>query len=230
MRSIGVFLLALLLSAPAWAQPMDCGVVPDAAQHLLRTLAGRPDVAMLVRSASDDDRRVSARMFAEQMRFSFGPDWGSKASSPTNPQTKDAIAKRVGVRLCVWDIVNGATRELQFGHGEDITGQHFIAVTPIDHVGGQPPPPPGDLEKRVAGLELALSQLEDQIAAQVRDVTAFLERRVEALEAREPAENGVPIAEVNRLISAALAGLQVECSVGAGWLGHRHGCTAKVVR
>jgi hypothetical protein len=99
-------------------------------------------VNALVRSTNDDDRRKSARIFAEQMAFTVGPEWGTKNAGGGRPPSKDAIAKVVGSTLCGWDIVNGTTRELTFGHGEPLPGQAFIRVTPTNHLGITPPPPP----------------------------------------------------------------------------------------
>lgn len=91
----------------------------------------------------DDQRRLLTRMIAEQFCFEFGADWGTKASSPNNPQSKDAIVFR-GIGLSKWDWQNGATREPQVHagqEGEDITGQFFIAVPPVNHLGAVNNPP-----------------------------------------------------------------------------------------
>lgn len=95
----------------------------------------------------DDMRRKWTRMVCEQLVYTFGvgSGWGHKASSPTNPPSKDGIAQQQGDgRLFGWDIIRGGSFELiKEGLFHDITGQHFIPVPPVDHLqGGTPPPSP----------------------------------------------------------------------------------------
>lgn len=96
---------------------------------------------------TDDDRRVLTRKIAEQTRYELGSEWGTKASSRNNPQSKDAIAMQTGGRLYVWDWQNGSTREPQIRAGQpgdDVTGQYFISVDPVNHLSvGTTPPPSG---------------------------------------------------------------------------------------
>lgn len=102
----------------------------------------------------DDMRRKWTRMTAEQLVYTFGEGsgWGHKASSETNPPSKDAIAqKQPDGRLFGWDVIKGGTFELiKEGMFHDITGQHFIKVPPVDHLKGgtapTPEPPPATTE------------------------------------------------------------------------------------
>lgn len=107
----------------------------------------------ILAKGTDAQRRSLSRMMAEQTRFELGPTWGHKSASPTRPPSKDAIAAREGGRLWVWDWQNGTSRAVQVragSEGEDVTGQHFIDVSPgHDHLGvrvrpapGPTPPPP----------------------------------------------------------------------------------------
>jgi hypothetical protein len=86
----------------------------------------------------------------EQVVFEHpGQGWGSKRADGGRPQSKDAIANNQmqGGRLLCWDLVSGAGT----GNGSfvgqnsdeaDITGQVFIAVIGVDHLGGGQPPRP----------------------------------------------------------------------------------------
>jgi len=58
--------------------------------------------------------------------------------------------------------------------GEDITGQVFMPVDPVDHLGGAPAPgpavaaPTGDLAPRVAALEAAVKAADSKIQDALR--------------------------------------------------------------
>jgi hypothetical protein len=100
---------------------------------------------------TDEERREGTRIIVEQVVFSHpNQGWGWKASGPNSPPSKDAIARLVNGRLYYMDLINGATRELVDLNGEmgDITGQHFITVNGVNHLGSVPPPvitpPPAD--------------------------------------------------------------------------------------
>lgn len=125
---------------------------------------------------SDDDRRVLTRKIAEQFVFEFGPDYGCKSSTPTNPQSKDAIAKRENNRLYSWDWQNGTTREPQVKVGsvaEDITGQFFIAVTGINHLADEPPVDNGGNTTEVTALVKKVIEMQQNISnAQVQILDA----------------------------------------------------------
>lgn len=99
---------------------------------------------------NDEQRRNLTRMIAEQCKFErlyfdFG-EIGTKSSTPTHPPSKDAIA--VGTflgKLFIWDWQNGTSREPQIvegSHAEEVTGQHFIAVIPFNHLIVVPPVEP----------------------------------------------------------------------------------------
>jgi hypothetical protein len=116
--------------------------LPDSVQRIVNDLYERhKDLAR----GPDEERRKLARMIAEQTHHDdpqpAGARWGHKASSPTNPPSKDAIAKEHLGRLLAWDLFNGASREPN-DHPDsiDITGQHFIAVAPVDHLRQVRPP------------------------------------------------------------------------------------------
>lgn len=85
--------------------------------------------------------------FAEQVRYDTGnSSWGVKRSGPTNPISKDTIAKRHEGRLLIWDLCTGTGTGRptlnEDPESEDITGQQFVGVAPINHlrrVGIEPP-------------------------------------------------------------------------------------------
>lgn len=87
------------------------------------------------------------RMFAEQIKFEFPNDgYGVKSSSPSNPQSKDTVARLVGGHLFIWDIFIA----VDTGHptlnlnalSQDITGQNFIPVTAHNWLSAPAPPGP----------------------------------------------------------------------------------------
>jgi hypothetical protein len=123
---------------------------------------------------SDDDRRALTRTLIEQLVCEFPNDgYGGKSADPSRPFSKDVIARRMGNTLWGWDWQNGATRRRQVKTGDpanDLTGQHFIPVPCVPHLGspppnpGPPPPPPSqDLDVLI-------------------DLLATLERKIDALE------------------------------------------------
>lgn len=84
---------------------------------------------------------------AEQLAYSFpGKGYGHKSAGPGRPHSGDAIAQVVDGRLFCWDLVIGmgtGSGQLNVNaSGEDITGQVFEAVTPVNHLGASVPQPP----------------------------------------------------------------------------------------
>jgi hypothetical protein len=116
--------------------------LPEAVQQTIRAMW--PKVAHL-HAGSDNDRRTGTRLIIEQIVFSHpGQGYGWKASSPNNPPSKDAMARQVDGRLYYVDLIDGTTRQLADLNGEmeDITGQHFIDVAGVNHLGAAPVPQP----------------------------------------------------------------------------------------
>jgi hypothetical protein len=129
---------------------------------------GQAQTDLLVRFAQkfapptggDDGARLWTHMAAEQFRYAFGPAWGTKAQSPAHPQSTDAIAYQgpEGFFACDTLFAAGSPDCKLNPHPEaiDITGQHFIAVEPMDHLGEEPPPE--DLAARVDALEQQVAE------------------------------------------------------------------------
>jgi len=102
--------------------------------------------------------------------------WGIKASSPTNPPSKDSLAlKSVSMGLESWDLLLGVgTGSPSLSPDPEyhyIPQQHFIAVVARDHVGGgvpdpgptpDPDPDPGGPDPVLARLDLILKRLDEQ--------------------------------------------------------------------
>lgn len=118
---------------------------------------------------NDDQRRVLTRKIAEQICYEFGVDWGTKASSSTNPQSKDSISFRSPNKLENWDWQNGTTRKPQVTAGEpgvNITGQYFIEVRPMNHLADTtelPPPPNGNGDEGHEEIMLKLNEMQNQL-------------------------------------------------------------------
>jgi hypothetical protein len=83
---------------------------------------------------------------AEQFAFSFpNENWGTKRASPTRPPSTDVICIKSPFEG--WDVIRNQgipsqTLNNLVGHyGESLTGQVFIPVKPIDHIGPSNPIP-----------------------------------------------------------------------------------------
>lgn len=119
---------------------------------------------------NDDQRRQLTRMIAEQICFEFGSDWGTKSSSPTNPQSKDSISFRLNSQTFDnWDWQNGTTRKPQVHVGQSgttLTGQHFIVVTPTNHLGTSNggTEPPDNIEEKLNLIIAQNSELKNTLS------------------------------------------------------------------
>lgn len=86
---------------------------------------------------------------AEQVAFSYpGHGFGVKRADPNRPISKDTIAQQVGSVLWAWDLFTGVgtatTAVVPNPDAMDISGQTFVPVEAVDHLGGSPPPIPPD--------------------------------------------------------------------------------------
>ena len=128
--------------------------------------------------AHEDACRMWTRRLAEQLRYSCGAEWGHKAQSPSHPPSKDAVAFWSTARFLGYDTMRGAST----GHPvlatyppleHDLTGQMFIVVDGVNHLGLPPDPDGGggdddgeececDLEADLAAIRQSLETLTQQ--------------------------------------------------------------------
>jgi hypothetical protein len=133
-------------------------------------------------NGSEDQRRALTRMMIEQIVFEFPTDgYGGKSADPSRPFGKDSIALlRPDGRLFACDWQNGTTRlphaDLNF---EDITGQNFIHVPGVNHLGDtrmDPLPPPRDLQAAIDALSSNVEMLRAELAQTNADLAALVRR------------------------------------------------------
>lgn len=138
---------------------------------------------------TEDDRRVVTRRIAEQLCYELNSRWGTKRADSSRPPSKDALAfLSVDGRLLSWDWQNGETKQRQVQAGqeaEDITGQVFISVSPVNHLESAPPAIPTEDEDNPP----VLIDFEEE-------VRALRERMVDLL-----ASTGILKQDVDRLIN-----------------------------
>lgn len=160
---------------------------PERVQEILDALATQhPDWV-----ADDTGPRYRLNeMVAQQARYELGPDWGLKRADPGRPISSENIAKREGSRLIAWAWENrhDGTWE-HMPEGEDITGQTFVPVEPINHLGvapepqPEPGPTPGPVPQpppipNVPGLE----QIAAECKRQADEIAAFRVELVAAID------------------------------------------------
>lgn len=195
-------------------------------ENVKQTIAKLWPTVMLLHRGDDEQRRQGTRIIAEQVRFSHGPEWGTKSADPGRPPSKDALARQVDGKLFGKDLINGTTRELNLdGEMEDITGQTFIPVMALNHLGDVSVPDPGPIlptpgttchcAADLAELRLIAKQLNtdvsmlrgvlEGIAGDLEDTESSLIRRLVALEARP-----------------AFDPAKYRAKSAGGWLGHSH--------
>lgn len=155
--------------------PANVRAVRDAYVAQFPVPSGGPNPAD---EAFENRCRAWVRGLAEQVRFSLNDAaWGCKNAGGGRPQSKDALAHQVGPTLYGYDLLfgvgTGSPSLVPSPSGEDITGQTFMAVQPVDHLGGsQPAPGPDpqppntdyeDLKRRVEALEATALKHGDDI-------------------------------------------------------------------
>lgn len=103
---------------------------------------------------TDESAREYSIRFAQQLRFSLGPNWGTKRADSGRPISKDTVTFRNGDTLTSYDLMLGVgTGNPKFNDNPpaiNTTGQTFVEVQPINHLAvvvpnpePQPDPNPG---------------------------------------------------------------------------------------
>ena len=90
-------------------------------------------------SAPDDVRRATTEKIAQQCRFELGPNWGWKRADPGRPLSTDVFCTREPFVGWDWSIPSGIAT---FPESIDLTGQVFVEVEPVNHLGIVPAPGP----------------------------------------------------------------------------------------
>jgi hypothetical protein len=133
---------------------------PDRVQQIVNVLA-----AGVSHSAPDEVRRATTEKIAQQCRFELGPNWGWKRADPGRPLSTDVFCTREPFVGWDWSIPSGVA---EFPESVDLTGQVFVEVEPVNHLGtvpdpGTPPPDPGTPDTRELRMLLttALVSLEE---------------------------------------------------------------------
>lgn len=161
---------------------------PLRVQDILNELARRHPTWV----ADDTGPRFNLnRMFAEQVVYELGPKYGLKRADPGRPISSENLAIEDGVRLYAWSWENQHNGEVeQFPEWEDITGQTFVPVDPVNHLGIDRPPPPPVLD--LSGIVAKLSVIETRlntISARFEELAtrlATMDAALEGLTRRSP--------------------------------------------
>lgn len=132
--------------------------LPERAKAIIQSMGQKfPEL----RKGDDDQRRAFTMKAAQQIRYELGDRYGTKRADMNRPPSKDAIAFRpTDTTLVSWDVIDGTTREVSTGSkAEEIDGQVFIVVDPVNHLGAgvvdpvtpivDPPPVSGGFESDV---------------------------------------------------------------------------------
>jgi hypothetical protein len=129
--------------------------------------------------AFEERARQWSIRFAEQVAFEQGPLWGMKRADNGRPISKDTITLYGDDALTIWDLLTGTgtgnPRLVDDPHGEEIRGQVFVKVTPVNHLGAAPPqpttpqPPLADLVAVVAAMSNLTSDI-DTLRRRVEDI------------------------------------------------------------
>src|SRR6185503_19526012 len=145
-------------------------------QEILNTLAAQhPEMV-----ADDTGPRMRLNtMFVEQVAFEFGSTYGMKSAGTGRPLSSETLAHQDPQgRLICWSWENKHNGEVeQFPESEDITGQIFSAVTPVNHIYVQRH---DNEEETIPGDKLTSSQsrLEQKLDDAVANQSAIAARLV----------------------------------------------------
>lgn len=140
--------------------------------------------------------------FAEQVAHDIpNQGWGMKRADAGRPISKDTIAQQhISGRLVIWDLLlgtgTGTPTLVDEPHGEDVTGQVFVAVTPRNHLGTTPapvppqPPAPSPQPPAPAPDDLVLVQIRALLREIAADVAELKARPFPSYTGRTPLKAG----------------------------------------
>ena len=162
--------------------PANVRAVRDAFVAKVPVPSGGPNPAD---EAFENRCRTWTKNLAQQIVFSTDDrSWGCKNAGGGRPQSKDVIAHQVGGTLFAFDLLlgvgTGSPSLVPNPSAMDITGQVFMPVDPVDHIGGSPASTPSvaptdDLAARIAALEAAVkaadAKIEDALRAAAEAVS-----------------------------------------------------------
>lgn len=131
--------------------------------------------------AHEENVRQWSIRFAEQVAFQRpGMGWGMKRADPNRPISKDTLARSMDGKLFIWDMLlgtgTGAPRINPDPEAEEVTGQVFVPVAQVNHLGvpaappATPTPLPTDqvpVDPRVVEVLAALLATQEALVARV---------------------------------------------------------------
>jgi len=107
----------------------------DRIQVILNTLAAKFPSWVADDSGSPSPRYKLNEMFAQQVCFEFGPNYGLKRADNGRPISSENLAMKDGDKLFAWAWENKHDGTVDnMPDAEDITGQVFVKVDPINHL------------------------------------------------------------------------------------------------
>jgi len=173
--------------------PADVKAIRDRFVEQFPVPSGGPNPAD---DAFEDLCRMWTKRLAEQVVFSTNdPTWGVKNAGGGRPQSKDALARNLAPKLYTFDLLTGvgtgSPRLVTDPQGEDITGQVFMPVSPVNHLGAPTPQPKPEAQPPQPTVDLtplwaALKDLQRMIDGLRSDQAALTDRLVALEQKPEP--------------------------------------------
>jgi hypothetical protein len=173
----------------------------------------------------DETQRELTRRINQQFAYQFGTKWGGKKRTGLSDdfQSKDSQAvQESNGTTSVWDMFSSSLQIL-VQDGDPPTHPNlspseatFMPMIPRDWLAGstpppvEPPPDDGELEARVAALEIAVVALEDRDAVHTEQIKQLTDR----------------VAELERIVSLPM---KVSGATGTRY-GHGHTVNLEVQR
>lgn len=183
---------------------------------------------------TSDEGRAFIQKLAEQAAYELPEQYGQKRADPNRPISDDVLAMVHPTEgLIGWDMfISLATPDCSpAGRGVEsipLTGQTFIPVDAVNHLGAgvppqeppqEPPQPDPALVARVAALEGDVKALRERVEALARTGAELVASMAEQTAAAAALTD--MLAEVNRKLKELIADAPQEVSTSRVW-GHAH--------